>query len=457
MRLLAPLEPIAPADPSWTPHGALAKGDEAVRCQSGEGDPGWLRAPGWRAFARASPGIGGGEALETFRLDAGGTAVSFRDGHGDVVVPFGLADAYAGYTAEHYAGSGKERRLSPAALNAFYRVKRAIPRRAQVAGRRALIRWQGLPEFPAWPIDSSVADLLRFWIRCELIAREERELRFRWFWPDGARAALVLTHDVESAAGLRNAVRIADLEEERGLRSSFNLVAAQYPIDWGVVRELTSRGFELGLHGVFHDRSMFSSRAEFDRQQPALREMAERLGAEGFRSPATHRVHDWLAELPVSYDCTVPISDPYEPQPGGCCSPWPYFIGAVVELPWTLPQDNTTFTLLRERSIDLWMRGVKEIEGSFGLVQCLSHPDPGYLGEPDREALYVEFLDAVARRPGLWRALPREVASWWRSRDAGLESAGAGIGLATLDEAGSVALMPCESAQYESQSLSAIH
>ena len=75
--------------------------------------------------------------------------------------------------------------------------------------------------------------------------------------------------------------------------------------------------------------------------------MAERLGVEGFRSPATHRVNAWLADLPVSYDCTVPMSDPYEPQPGGCCSPWPFFIGSVVELPYTIPQDHTTFTLLR--------------------------------------------------------------------------------------------------------------
>ena len=114
-------------------------------------------------------------------------------------------------------------------------------------------------------------------------------------------------------------MRIADLEQERGLRSSFNIVADEYPIDWGIVEELRGRGFELGVHGVFHDRSMFSSRAEFERQQPDLRAMAERLGADGFRSPATHRVIAWLADLPVSYDCTVPNSDPYEPQPGGCC------------------------------------------------------------------------------------------------------------------------------------------
>lgn len=76
------------------------------------------------------------------------------------------------------------------------------------------------------------------------------------------------------------------------------------------MRKLTVRGFEIGVHGVFHDRSMFSSRGAFEAQQPALRGDAERLGATGFRSPATHRVLDWLPELAVFYDCTVPHSDP---------------------------------------------------------------------------------------------------------------------------------------------------
>jgi hypothetical protein len=130
-------------------------------------------------------------------------------------------------------------------------------------------------------------------------------------------------------------------------------------------------------------------------------------------------VWEWLDELPVAYDCTIPHSDPYEPQPGGCCSPWPFMLGRLVELPYTLPQDHTLFTLLRRRSADVWLEQAAALEERHGLIQCLSHPDPGYLGDADKRALYAEFLDAVADRPGLWKALPREVASWWRRRDAG--------------------------------------
>jgi peptidoglycan/xylan/chitin deacetylase (PgdA/CDA1 family) len=223
---------------------------------------------------------------------------------------------------------------------------------------------------------------------------------------------------VETADGLRLAVEIADLEEERGFRSSFN-VGGWYDLDRGILRELEERGFEVGVHGLRHDRSLFSSRAAFEDQQPGLAALRERVGGKGFRSPATHRFFEWLGELPFSYDCSVPHSDPFEPQPGGCCSVWPFFVGSLVELPYTLPQDHTLFTLLGARSIAVWLEQVERLEAAFGLVQCVTHPDPGYLAEPKRRALYAEFLTALAERDGLWRALPSEVAEWWRLRDAG--------------------------------------
>ncbi len=362
---------------------------------------------------------------------------------GVVVIPFSLAEAYRNYTTERWTTRAGHRRVSPALLGAYYGVKRLIPRAAQLAARRALIRWQGLPGFPQWPYDDSVATLLRFAIRCSLVAREREQLSFRWFWPHGARAAAILTHDVESAGGLRNAVHIADLEQERGLRSSFNIVGRWYDIDWHIVEELRGRGFEIGLHGIYHDRSLFSSRGAFERQLPLVREAALQLGATGFRSPATHRVNEWISELPVGYDCTVPLSDPYEPQPGGSCSPWPFFLGQVVELPYTLPQDHTVFTLLGHRTIDIWQSQVERLERSYGLIQCLTHPDPGYLGEPANEARYVDFLDFLVQRDSLWHALPHEAARWWTERSHSDTPVHAGdLGTARLDDDESVVLVP---------------
>jgi len=380
-----------------------------------------LRCGDWQVFARTQTEESAvGRSIADFRLDDGGVVSARLDSaNGRVHLPFDLGEALENYVFERWSGHAAQRRVSPRQLDAFYRARRFLPRGAQLAARRALIRWQGLPAFPQWPYDDSVHRLVRFYVQCAALASGRSRLRFRWFWPDRARAALMLTHDVETEAGLLGAVRVADAEEERGLRSSFNVVGRWYPIDWGIVRELVARGFEIGVHGVFHDRSMFSSRDAFEAQQPMLREAAERLGATGFRSPATHRVMDWLPELPVSYDCTVPHSDPYEPQPGGCCSPWPYFVKNMVELPYTLPQDHTLFTLLRHRSPEAWIQQAERLERAHGLIQCLSHPDPGYLGDDRRFTFYCGFLDAMVARTDLWKPLPRDIAAWWRDRDAG--------------------------------------
>lgn len=336
---------------------------------------------------------------------------------GSVRVPFDFDQAYRSYVTEEWRAHRSLRALTPEQLQLYYRIKRFVPHRWLLSARRLFMRRTGLPDFPAWPLDDSVDRLVHLYALCLLAAEGSSAAPFRWFWPRPHRAALILTHDVESAAGLRLAIDIADLEEARGLRSSFNLVGADYPIDKGIVRELESRGFEIGLHGLHHDRSLFSSRAEFERQLPELRSAARDLGAVGFRSPSTHRVVEWLPELPVAYDCTMFHSDPYEPQPGGCCTLWPFRLGPIVELPYTLPQDHTLLTLLRERSAQRWLGLVDAIEARHGLVQCLSHPDPGYLGERYHRRLYVDLLDALAERPRLWRALPRDVASWWRLRE----------------------------------------
>ena len=384
----------------------------------GEGPPAWLKADGWRVLARPRALDGDGEELARFELEDDSTARAFRDERdGAVRVPFDLDEAYVSLVSERWLGEAGNTALSAGQLGLYYQVKRFFPRSFLLAARRVFMRWSGLPEFPAWPLEDSVVRLVRFYALCLLAAAGEDELRFRWFWPGAYRAALILTHDVESAEGLRLAVEIADLEEARGFRSSFNVVGQDYPIDHGIVRELAERGFEIGVHGLHHDRSLFSSREEFERQLPGLAEAAEELGAVGFRSPATHRVVDWLPDLPFSYDCSMFNSDPYEPQPGGCCSLWPFLLGPLVELPYTLPQDHTLFTLLR-KDAQAWIAQVDAIEERFGLIQCLSHPDPGYLGDADKRDYYVELLDALAERGGLWRALPRDVADWWRRREA---------------------------------------
>jgi len=408
-RLLMPLGPTA-----------------AVEVEGRAEQSAWLHSGDWRVYARPAQTRSRGEEVARFRLEDGRVLGARVDpDRGIASLPFDPSEAYRSYVSEAWAQGSSARHLSSGQLDLFYRVKRFFPRRALLSARRLLMRWQGLPEFPAWPLDASVSRLLRFYAYCLLRARGATEGEFAWFWPQGKRTALILTHDVEGVQGFRGALELADLEEGLGFRSSFNL-GAWYDVDPGFVRELTSRGFEIGLHSLHHDRSLFESRASFESQLPGIAELRERLGADGFRSPATHRVFDWLAELPVAYDCTIPNSDPYEPQPGGCCSVWPFFIGPVVELPYTLTQDHTVFTLLGHRSPALWLEQAAAVEREHGLIQCPAHPDPGYMGDREKRAYYAEFLRAMADREHIWHALPREVAAWWRERDSGAASGAPG-------------------------------
>jgi len=406
--LLRPAEPVPMVD--------APNGDHGVIVQSGGSETDWLTSGAWRLLAAAGISEGAGTPIATFTTGSGSAVTaSFDETTRRVMVPFSLEEAYRNYITERWASNSQHRRLSPHHLNLFYRTKVLVPRNLQIRARRMIIRWQGRPEFPEWPLDLSVARLLRFYAFCILLARGQTQAPFRWFWPNGHGAALILTHDVENDSGIRNVLALADLEEGFGLRSSFNF-GAWYTIDPGLVRELLDRGFEVGVHGLRHDRSLFHSREAFEAQLPVLATFKQHLGGSGFRSPATYRVHNWLADLPFDYDCSVPHSDPYEPQPGGCCTLWPFFIGPLVELPYTLPQDYTLFTLLGHRTPDLWIEQADRIEKQNGLIQCVSHPDRGYLADREKNAHYSEFLAAMSERSSIWKTLPQDVASWWRLR-----------------------------------------
>lgn len=400
-------------------HPDMAAQSRVVFCARGSGPQEWLTGADCRVLVRPCPQSPKGEIFASFRTSAGESLDCIDRGDGTVWLPFSLAQAYENYVLERWTTDHGSRWLSPRELNMYYRVKRLIPRRVQLAARRGLIAWRGNPDFPRWPHDDSVERLTRFLGTCVLRALSAEEVPLRWFWPNGMRAAAILTHDIEGPSGLRNALRIADLEEARGFRSCFNVVGDWYTIDWGVIRELSQRGHEIGSHGLYHDRSLFSSRASFEQQLPRLRESVARLNAVGFRSPAIHRVPEWLAELPVEYDTTMPLSDPYEAQPGGVCSSWPFFIGNVVELPYTLPQDHTLFNLMGCRDAGPWVEQMRRLKSSFGLIQCVSHPDRGYLGESRNEAIYRDFLDILRDEEGVWHTLPRQVCEWWRARLGG--------------------------------------
>jgi peptidoglycan/xylan/chitin deacetylase (PgdA/CDA1 family) len=320
------------------------------------------------------------------------------------------------YLEERFA----TRPRSARSLTLYYRLKPMIPRRAQIALRRAMARRLRRRHslggrFPRWPVEPVLVERHEAELRDRLRRSGGDRVPFLGTWPGGYRFAYVLTHDVEREEGLDAVEQLLEVEARHGMVSAWFLVAEDYPIAPGVVEAIRAAGCEVGLHGLHHDGRLFESRQRFERQLPGVRRYLREWGADGFRSPATHRHAGWMRELGASYDSSYHDTDPFDAQPGGCCSILPYFLGDVVELPLTLPHDFTLFELLEERDISLWREKAAWIAQKGGLVNVLVHPD--YLTDA-RLAHYDELLGYLAALDGGWHALPREVASWWRRRAA---------------------------------------
>jgi hypothetical protein len=233
-------------------------------------------------------------------------------------------------------------------------------------------------------------------------------------WPNGHSWAFVLTHDVETEIGYRNLNLLGDVERELGLRSSWNLVPRRYDVDDAVVRGLVDDGFEVGVHGLYHDGRDLESRQTLLERLPEIREWGEQWGARGFRSPATHRRWDLMRLLEFDYDSSSPDTDPFEPQSGGCCTWLPFFNGDLVELPITLPQDHTLFVILSEEDETKWIEKTEFLRGRGGMALLITHPD--YMLSNDALALYRRFLMRYAADGSAWKPLPQEVSAWWRRR-----------------------------------------
>jgi glycosyltransferase involved in cell wall biosynthesis len=247
-------------------------------------------------------------------------------------------------------------------------------------------------------------------------------------WPGHKKFAFVLTHDVESKAGLSRCRSLMQLELDLGFRSSFNFVPeGSYRVPPELREELTARGFEVGIHDLKHDGRLFTSRRNFRRRAARINRYAREWDASGFRSGFMLRNLDWLHDLDVQYDASIFDTDPFEPQPDGGHTIFPFWVPhpdgnssseGYVELPYTLPQDSTLFLVLGETTPEIWMRKLDWIAEHGGMALVIVHPDYLSFSGSRQTAttypaqLYREFLTYVeARYSGqYWHALPKDVA-----------------------------------------------
>ena len=369
----------------------------------------------WEPVAAVSNGSGG-ERAHVWRSDAG------------ISLPFDPDEAVLALLSERYLAAEIRSATSSAksaARRAYYRVRPLLPRQAQLAARRRFSHLQRRQRFPAWPVETGLADLYRCLLSFAADAAGE-PMPFIAPWPQPYSWAVVLTHDVETSAGYAAIERVCELEASYGYRSAWNLVPRRdYVVEDGEVAELQRGGWEIGVHGLHHDgRDLESEKLALERL-PEMRRWAERWSAVGFRAPATQRDWHLMPRLGFEYDSSYPDTDPFEPQGGGCCSWLPFWNDGLLELPITLPQDHTLFVILGETDGRIWLEKASVLRRRGGMALLDTHPD--YLFDDPAPAAYEAFLAAFAQDATAWRALPSEVAAWWRRRtETRLERTGAG-------------------------------
>ena len=292
----------------------------------------------------------------------------------------------------------------------YYLLKPVIPWRLRVELRRWRANRRRKAFADVWPIDPKSGAAPLSWPG----------------WPNGKRFAFILTHDVEGSKGFARVEQLMSLEQKYGLRSCFNFVPEhEYRVSDDMRKMLERSGFEVGVHGLKHDGKLYSSKATFAARALRIREYLQRWNACGFRSPLMQHKLSWLHELGVEYDTSTFDTDPFEPEPDGMGTIFPFWVpgpngGGYVELPYTLVQDFTLFSVLREQNIDIWKRKLDWIVEHGGMALLNTHPD--YMcfgGKPAQNEFPVELYEELLRyvhekyEGSYWAATPREVSRYY--------------------------------------------
>lgn len=310
----------------------------------------------------------------------------------------------------------------------YYHLKPCLPEELRLFMRRRWARHlqSRLPQH--WPISESAATPPPNWPG----------------WPNGRKFAFILTHDVEGQIGLDQCHALMSLEMKLGFRSSFNFVPeGEYTLSDALREKLTANGFEVGVHDLYHDGKLYRSRTRFHDAAQRINYYLNAWGATGFRSGFMHHNLEWLHDLDIAYDCSTFDTDPFEPQPDGVHTIFPFWVptpgstknqeprtkngeshpgsmrGGFWELPYSLPQDYNTFIVMGHTSIELWKQKLDWIAAHGGMALIDAHPDymdfsnesPSSEQYPVR--FYRELLEYVREKYAgqYWHGTPMELVA----------------------------------------------
>lgn len=290
-------------------------------------------------------------------------------------------------------------------------LKSMIPRWVQIFLRRIYIDLIKNKYRKYWPINEKASQIPEGWSG----------------WPDKKRFALILTHDVDTKGGEDKCIDLMTLEKKMGFRSAFFFVPGICENCLSIQKKLKEKDFEVGIHGLYHDGKLFQSKKIFCDRSILINKFIVKWKALGFRAPAMHHVLSWLHDLNIFYDASTFDVDPFEPQPDGVNTIFPFIVRdrisgkSYVELPYTLPQDFTMFILMRQKNIDIWKKKLDWIAENRGMALLITHPD--YMNIQGKKLsiqeypieYYSDFLSYIKKtyENQYWNVLPKEISQFW--------------------------------------------
>ena len=278
-------------------------------------------------------------------------------------------------------------------------------------------------------------------------------------WPENKQFAFVLTHDVEGPLGVTNTRPLFTLEQEMGFRSSYNFVPeGSYRVSAELREELVRAGFEVGVHDLAHDGWLYKSRKQFRRNADQINKYLRDWNATGFRSGFMLHNLEWLHDLNIRYDASTFDTDPFEPQPDGSHTIFPFWVpppsgdpkdadaipakNGYVELSYTLAQDSTLFLLLGEQTAEVWIKKLDWVASQGGMALVNIHPDyidfsDGGRGSADKYSVarVRELLEHVSSKYAdrCWNPCAKELAEWYVGANPPSPLSEAGEGFALSD------------------------
>lgn len=272
-------------------------------------------------------------------------------------------------------------------------------------------------DFPQLPLDDFVDALRRL---CAALCWGQPPV-IRDLWPNGRRAAVTITHDVDTGWIFRSRNRkifrqILDAENEFGFRGGWFIPAVFYHPSHHAeaLAQLERAGHELGSHGWNHDAKLGYQSAW--RQRRRLGRIAGRFSprrVDGMRTPWYSRSPQLFQQLSnhFRYDSSVPnASGSFSSgSNSGCCTVFPYrATDGLMELPLTLPPDDVFdpsagYALARQATDAIVEQG--------GVVVVILHPQPHQSANTEGITHFTSFLRWLQATHGerLWSATPLEI------------------------------------------------